>query len=60
MPLVLVARIDTQKAVDTGQVAQGEKVNLTTARGYDRLVREVEAKTGSTTVFGATIYLGTP
>ena len=58
VPLVLVARVDTQKAVDTGQVAQGEKVNLTTARGYDRLVREVEAKTGSTTVFGATIYPG--
>ncbi len=58
VPLVLVARVDTQKAVGTGQVAQGEKVNLTTARGYDRLVREVEAKTRSTTVFGATIYPG--
>ena len=54
--LVLVAGVDTQKAVTTGQVAPGEKVDLTTAKGYDRLVREVEAKTGSTTVFGATIY----
>ena len=58
VPLVLMARVDTQKSVSTGQVARGEKVDLTTARGYDRLVREVEAKTGSTVVFGATIYPG--
>jgi hypothetical protein len=57
VPLVLVAGVDTQKAVSTGPVAL-EEVDLTTAKGYDRLVREVEAKTGSTIVFGATIYAG--
>lgn len=56
VPLGLVARVDTQEAVGTGPIALAEKVDLTTAKGYDQLVREVEAKTGSTTVFGATIY----
>ena len=56
VPLVLVARVDTQEAVGNGPIALGEKVDLTTAKGYDRLVQEVEEKTGSTMVFGATIY----
>ena len=58
VPLVLVARVDSQEGMSTGTVVRGETIDLTTAKGYDRLVREVEAKTGSTTVFGATIYPG--
>ena len=58
VPLVLVARVDSQDGVSTGSVVRGEQIDLTTAKGYDKLVGEVEAKTGSTTVFGATIYPG--
>jgi hypothetical protein len=58
VPLVLFARVDGQDSVISESVEVGESVDLTSAEGYDELVREVEAKTGSTTVFGATIYPG--
>jgi hypothetical protein len=58
VPLVLFARVDGQDSVISESVEFGESVDLTSAEGYDELVREVEAKTGSTTVFGATIYPG--
>jgi hypothetical protein len=58
VPLVLVARVDSQEGVSTGPIPLRETVDLTTAKWYDRLVEEVQAKTGSTTVFGATIYAG--
>jgi hypothetical protein len=58
VPLVLFARVDGQDSVISESVEFGESVDLTSAEGYDELVREVEAKSGSTTVFGATIYPG--
>lgn len=58
VPLGLVARVDSREGVSTGSIDAGDQIDLTTAKGYERLVREVEAKTGSTTVFAATIYPG--
>ena len=59
VPLVLMARVDSaQEATSAEPVPLVEAIDLTTARGYNRVVREVEAKTGSTTVFNAVIYPG--
>ncbi len=58
VPLVVLARVGSEQGVSTGPVGLGETVDLTTASGYKRLVQEVEDKTGSATVFSATIYPG--
>lgn len=56
VPLVLVSRVDSTGHVASGSAEVGSTVDLTSGKGFTRLVREVEAKTGSSTVFNAVIY----
>lgn len=59
VPLVLVGRVDSvQEGAISAPVPLAETSDLTTAQGYNRLVQEIEAKTGSTTVFNAVVYPG--
>ena len=56
IPLVLVSSGVSNEHVASGSAEAGSTVDLTSGRGFTRLVREVEAKTGSSTVFNAVIY----
>ena len=62
VPLVMFSSVDggvtSSRSVDTEVREPEQDVELTTARGYDRLVAAVEKRTGSATVFTATIYPG--
>ena len=54
----IFSAVDGGGGVESGSVAVGELADLTTAEGYDVLLDTVEEKTGSRTVFNATIYQG--
>jgi hypothetical protein len=56
-PLLVINSIDTFESSGTSGTS-GEELELLTAEGYDGLVAAVAEKTGSATVFGATIYPG--
>jgi hypothetical protein len=56
IPLVIVSSGVSSEHVATGSAEAGSTVDLTSGKGFTRLVREVEAKTGSSTVFNAVIY----
>ena len=62
VPLLMLSSVNrdtaTSESVEVGPRQLDRDVELTTAKGYDRLVSAVEEKTGSTTVFTATIYAG--
>lgn len=48
----------TDSGVETGVADRRVLVDLTSARGFEGFVAEVADKTGSTVVFGATVYPG--
>jgi len=54
--LLFISRVGGESQVASGGAEQVAVENLTTASGYDAFVSEVQAKTGSTEVFDATIY----
>ncbi|HEX6148881.1 DUF1707 SHOCT-like domain-containing protein [Nocardioides sp.] len=60
VPLVIVGRGESTGggSMSAGSVEPVRTINLTTAKGYNRLGKEVEAKTGSTVVFSAVVYPG--
>ena len=60
VPLVMLGSVDSIQSSGTdGAISGSEReLELLTAEGYDELVAAVEDRTGSRTVFGATIYPG--
>ena len=56
VPLVIVSAGQSSEQVASGSAQAGSTVDLTSGKGFTRMVREVEAKTGSSTVFNAVIY----